>query len=1391
MNGERLIEFEKLAKEEQDILIVLSVIYIPIRQGYFQDLLKKSECVPASVANSIGKPLREKLQSLGLITLTKIGWWYCPYDIADTLLLKGIDRSEWIDCLERLVRTHTPFMQEEFNYQKNIRLLRIYFFQKKEKEFLQELERIRKTNSSHLIQFFMQFFGSNFNPQWFETLPEKIKLQLLLDYLNARFLYVENNKALFQLLKKIFCACKQPDDLDSCCYVELNLLRGDLEGIEDLLKNTDSALAEALLGALYFIQDRNDASIERFQATLVRFRKETGKRNVSIGGYPEYLFYLALFRSQTKEHLDLLRKQLQSAIKHQTTGSGFTGLTIRLLYVLDIYQSRKQFDHPDNNILLKIETDNPYNLLFQVLMLYWLDKASDLENQHARVIKKLKVYCQLAEQNDYFWFAAVSSNLLDRLGATDSITAEIARKYKDSTFNAIIDLIPRVEHWKRALNALTLLGEQKVCGTEPSSLQKQVRMAWLIELDEEGNARLFPKMQRLDKNGKWSMGRPVAVKRLREEIEDFDYLTEQDRRICDRIEIDYEDDYYNYYRREIFVLRERAVVEAAGHPNVYWSAAGKLDSPIHISMAELQLVVLEQNNSLLIKIVPYPQLNRHQHYVFERTASNDLLAYKIDQQHHDVASILGEKGLKVPKQARQQVIDSISGIASMLTIQSEIGARSAHAETVEADSCLQILLQPMGDGIQVEILVQPFANGGPVYKPGKGGATVLAEIDGIRFQTTRDLELEQKFLDQVMDSCPDLYDTASTKWLLDDAEMALETLLQLQNLGDFAVLKWPQGKSIKISRETGLSHVHFSVRKTNDWFSLSGDIQVDENHVIEIQNLMALLSASKGRFVKLDDGQFITLTNELRQRLDDLAGLGRKSGKDLAFHALASWTLNDLTGGMHINASKQWREQLKKLSEIDDLHPQLPSTFQGELRDYQLQGYQWLTRLAYLGAGACLADDMGLGKTIQSLALILSRAADGPTLILAPTSVCNNWLEEAQRFAPTLNVYYFGSGDRQKRLDEAGPFDLIVCSYGLLQTEAERLGQKCWHTIVADEAQAIKNPSTQRSKAAMALKGGFKMITTGTPIENHLGELWNVFHFINPGLLGSLNEFNARYALDIENKRDHSVQRRLKRLLQPFILRRLKRDVLTELPARTEVTLHIELSEEERDFYEALRRNALQSIEVLQKQSVPGGQQHLQVLAEITRLRRACCNPRLISPEIDFSSAKLQAFEELVDELIANQHKALVFSQFVAHLAIIRELLDKKGIQYQYLDGATSVSNRRKAVNAFQSGQGDLFLISLKAGGAGLNLTAADYVVHMDPWWNPAVEDQASDRAHRMGQKRPVTVYRLIVKDTIEDKIVALHKHKRDLADSLLADGDISGRMSIKDMLELLGAREA
>jgi SNF2 family DNA or RNA helicase len=439
---------------------------------------------------------------------------------------------------------------------------------------------------------------------------------------------------------------------------------------------------------------------------------------------------------------------------------------------------------------------------------------------------------------------------------------------------------------------------------------------------------------------------------------------------------------------------------------------------------------------------------------------------------------------------------------------------------------------------------------------------------------------------------------------------------------------------------------------------------------------------------------------------------------------------------------------------------------------------------------------MGLGKTLQALAVILTRATQGPTLIVAPTSVGMNWMAEAEKFAPTLNPIQFGSGEsaterqsqRQKLLDTLQPFDMLVCTYGLLQQEdvAEMLAKVHWQTIVLDEAQAIKNFATKRSKAAMALQSEFKILTTGTPIENHLGELWNLFRFINPGLLGSLDAFNLNFAHPIERYQDQQARSKLKKLIQPFLLRRTKNQVLQELPDRTEITLHVELSQAEMAFYEALRRDAIAK---LADNSAEAGAKHLQVLAEIMKLRRSCCNAQLVKSDAQLPSAKLQLFGEVVGELLENRHKALVFSQFVDHLHLIRDYLDSQNISYQYLDGSTPAKDRKKRVDAFQAGTGDIFLISLKAGGTGLNLTAADYVIHMDPWWNPAVEDQASDRAHRIGQKRPVTIYRLVAKDTIEEKIVELHQHKRDLADSLLEGTDMSGKVSTDDLLRLIQER--
>ena len=294
--------------------------------------------------------------------------------------------------------------------------------------------------------------------------------------------------------------------------------------------------------------------------------------------------------------------------------------------------------------------------------------------------------------------------------------------------------------------------------------------------------------------------------------------------------------------------------------------------------------------------------------------------------------------------------------------------------------------------------------------------------------------------------------------------------------------------------------------------------------------------------------------------------------------------------------------------------------------------------------------------------------------------------------------------------------------------------------------------------------------------------MWNLFHFINPGLLGSLNSFNERFAIPIERFQDREARLKLKKLIRPFILRRIKSQVLDELPSRTEVTLNVEMSPEESHFYEALRQNA---IDILENNKEKKGR-HLQILTEIMKLRQACCNPRLLDADTTISSAKLEVFSSVVEELIESRHKVLVFSQFIGHLKIIREYLEEKGISYQYLDGATNSKLRKDRVEAFQAGQGDVFLISLKAGGLGLNLTAADYVIHMDPWWNPAIEDQASDRAHRIGQTRPVTIYRLVCKNTIEEKIVRLHQEKRDLAGSLLEGSDISAKMSSEELIDLI-----
>jgi SNF2 family DNA or RNA helicase len=628
--------------------------------------------------------------------------------------------------------------------------------------------------------------------------------------------------------------------------------------------------------------------------------------------------------------------------------------------------------------------------------------------------------------------------------------------------------------------------------------------------------------------------------------------------------------------------------------------------------------------------------------------------------------------------------------------------------------------------------------------------------------------------------------TDTYQWELSNPAACLQFLLEIKPLleDQKLVLEWPKGEKIRLTHQADLSQLALKVRSRRDWFELEGELRLDDKLVLSLKELLKAVKHAQGDFVEVSEGQYLALTRSLRRHLEKLGGVTFEEGEKQKFSRLAAASLEDvLEEAGALETSKAWRDTVSRMREARDLLFHLPSTFKAELRPYQQEGFQWLMRLAHWQVGACLADDMGLGKTIQALAAILARAELGPAMVVAPASVVRNWRSECERFAPTLNPIIFGEGDRAETMRQLGPYDLLLVSYGLLPSEAERLTEAHFATLVLDEAQAIKNRATKRSRVAMQLQADFRIATTGTPIENHLGELHNLFRFLNPGLLGTQKQFQEQFAIPIERNRDEERQKHLRQLIRPFVLRRRKSEVLEDLPPKTEISLSIDLSSEEMALYEAIRQEALES---LADADLPAGQQHLQILAQLTRMRQACCHPQLINPKLKFDSAKLRVFDEIVEELRENGHKALIFSQFVSYLKLIEKRVKAKGIPYQYLDGSTPSKQREKRIQAFQRGEGDLFLISLKAGGTGINLTAADYVIHMDPWWNPAVEDQASDRAHRIGQNRPVTIYRLVTAQTIEEKIVRLHHEKRELADSLLSGTDLSAKLNAEELLALI-----
>ena len=571
----------------------------------------------------------------------------------------------------------------------------------------------------------------------------------------------------------------------------------------------------------------------------------------------------------------------------------------------------------------------------------------------------------------------------------------------------------------------------------------------------------------------------------------------------------------------------------------------------------------------------------------------------------------------------------------------------------------------------------------------------------------------------------------------------------------------------------------------------------------ELAKILAAYSQKKkyyrlksGEFLQLGEGGLYTVA-----RLAKELGISRKElqSRAVSLPAYRAMYLDSvLKEGPGV---AYYRDQLMKalvrgLRSVEDSDYPVPERLQSVLREYQKTGFHWLKTLDVNGFGGILADDMGLGKTIQTIAL-LEDAYGGeqkeqePSLIVCPASLVYNWEHEIRKFAPDLTIRSVvgNAGEREEILREAcaapGGTSVFITSYDLLKRDVEQYGELHFRFQIIDEAQYIKNAATQSARAVKAVNAGTRFALTGTPVENRLGELWSIFDYLMPGFLFGAQHFRKEYELPIVRDQDGEALERLRRITGPFILRRVKKDVLRELPDKLETVVYSRMEEEQKNLYAA---GAAKLKERLDRSEGEGlGEERFQVLADLTRLRQICCDPRLCYENYKGGSAKLETCMDLVRRGVEGEHKILLFSQFTSMLELIESRLNQEGIASYKLTGATSKEERMRLVGEFASDATPVFLISLKAGGTGLNLTAADIVIHYDPWWNVAAQNQATDRSHRIGQDKQVTVFKLIARNTVEENILTLQESKSRLSDQVITgDGGSFGGLTREDILRIL-----
>lgn len=1138
---------------------------------------------------------------------------------------------------------------------------------------------------------------------------------------------------------------------------QILFLRGDNDRAR-VYANDDFGVFGAFIDALVLIQKGEyEVGAMVYARALTEFSKVARTRFAPMYPVTEFWYPMALLASGSVDDLERALKYCVAS-SHSKNPPRFS-LFGKWVHAIRVRLGREGLDPA---VFVQ-----PYvrglSALFDLLLVNWLAPEFEAVQQRNLQIQNTYDRAQLV-------FAACGFSSLEELA---SVSLARANGEEESSSYFVGSQLP---HWRLVLDSLKALDDL--------APERESRYVWVIH--QTGNGQLRSVEPSLQIKGVRGWGKPKAVS-LARLVADND-LPGEDARVLRSIRK------LSGGRSGGYTLDlEAAMMSLVGHPRVVLSSdperfveviegrpeivVGQTDAGFEVKIEPPMLAdLVDQANAAMWGRAPDAEVLR---VIVESPIR--LVVIRLTKAQRQAIQLMGKR-FELPREAGGDVDGMLAALSAHFEIQSD---EVVAGRLVDAVAKLRCELKPHNEGISMRLVSAPLGFQGPRLVPGVGRAKVVARINSETVATTRDLDWETELADRVTQALGVTNNDIAGEIEFLTADEALDALETLNAFLDELELDWPKGKAIQVISPS-LSSLRVSVSSQQDWLAIRGGVELDNDKVLAIKELIAA-ATSGTKFVTLKEGQYLALTGALKERVLELAAVSDTSGKEVKAPKLAVGALLEIADGASATFDSNTGQLIERLRAAEKLVPMLPPTLEAELRPYQREGFAWAMRLAEAGFGACLADDMGLGKTLQALAVALARVLpDGdPSLVVCPTSVVDNWIKETLRFAPTLNPVDFGQADRSRVIAEATGRDIFIVSYNILLQDEELLSSRKWRTLIADEAQAIKNIAAKRTQALGSLDADFKLALSGTPIENHLTELYSILSFLNPGLLGTPAQFTRRFVTPVERDKDQSSRRRLRKIVGPFILRRLKTDVLTDLPERTELTLMVEPREDEAHFYEALRLRAIEAAELAFERDE--AQASFHILAELTRLRRAACDIRLVQSDVDRAGSKITALLELATEIQDNGHQALVFSQFVDFLSLVREAFDRAGLRYQYLDGSTPGKQRAREVESFQAGASNFFLISIKAGGVGLNLTAADYVIIADPWWNPAVEEQALGRAHRIGQTRPVTSYRLIAHGTIEETITQLHASKLALAEGVLGDDGSMGVLpSARDLIDLM-----